>query len=511
MGLRLDGKDVSTVDVEAERESAETYRRRIKVSSGKHKVGLAFLNDFYNPENENPRRRDRNLFIERLEIQGPLNAETDKLPQSHRRIFIATPDEKTSAREAARQILKPLATRAFRRPVSNNEMKGLIKFVELADEQGDSFEQGIQLALQALLVSPHFLFRVERDPEGDAIIRDLDDFELATRLSYFLWSSMPDDELLDLAAKGQLQKEKNLTRQVERMLADPKSEAYIDSFCSQWLQLRALDGMTFDQELFPGANQELLNDMSKETRMFFANVVRDDLSILRFLDADFTYANERLARHYGIDGVSGSKFRLVSLKGTPRAGVLTHGSILAVTSNPTRTSPVKRGKFVLDNLLGAPPPPAPANVPTLEDDGRMLTGSLRQRTEEHRSNPMCASCHQLMDPLGFALENFDAVGRWRTQDEGIAVDASGELPTGEKFNGPAELRQVLVNSKRNEFTRCMIEKSLIYALGRGLEYYDICAVTKIQQALEDDDYRFSTLVLGVVRSDPFQKRAKKTE
>ncbi len=383
--------------------------------------------------------------------------------------------------------------------------------MELADAQGDSFEKGIQLALQAVLVSPHFLFRVERDPEGEALVRDLDDYELATRLSYFLWSSMPDDELFQLAGKGQLRKGDNLQRQVERMLADPKSQAYIDSFCSQWLQLRALDDMTFDEQLFPGTDRKLLADMRKETELFFTALVRDNLSILRLLDADFTFVNDRLARHYGIDGVDGGDFQRVSLKGTPRAGVLTHASVLAVTSNPTRTSPVKRGKFVLDNLLGAPPPPAPDNVPTLEDDGRMLTGTLRQRTEQHRSNPACASCHQLMDPLGFALENFDAVGRWRTEDEGLAVNAAGELPTGEKFNGPAQMRQVLMDVKRDEIVQCMIEKSLIYALGRGLEYYDICAVQEIRQALEKDDYHYSALVLGVVRSAPFQKRARKTE
>jgi hypothetical protein len=511
MSLRLNGQEVTTIDVTAERDEPETYRRRVAVKAGKQKIGLAFINDFWDPKQENPRRRDRNLSIERLEIHGPLDTDWEKLPELHRRLFVAMPDEKTSIADAARKILRPLATRVFRRPVTKDELEGLVTFVELVDEQGDSFEQGIQLALQALLVSPHFLFRIERDPEGQAEVRNLDDFELATRLSYFLWSSMPDDELLNLAAKGQLRKGQNLTRQVERMLADPKSEAYIDSFCSQWLQLRALDGMAFDQELFPGVDQQLLADMREETKLFFANVVRQDLSIIRFLDADFTFANARLAKHYGLEGISGDNFQRVSLTGTPRAGVLTQGSILAVTSNPTRTSPVKRGKFVLDNVLGTPPPPAPGDVPTLEDDGRMLTGSLRQRTEQHRSNPVCASCHKLMDPLGFALENFDAVGRWRTQDEGIAIDASGELPTGEKFDGPAELRQVLLQARRDDFVRCMIEKSLIYALGRGLEYYDICTVTKIQDSLEKDDYRFSTLILGVVRSDPFQKRAHKTE
>jgi hypothetical protein len=402
-----------------------------------------------------------------------------------------------------------LTTRALRRGVQPSEIDRLVTLVELAQQQGDSFETGIQLALQAILISPHFLFRVELDPPEGQEERDLNDYELATRMSYFLWSSMPDEQLFQLARQGALRQGNNLEKQVRRMLNDPKSDAFIESFAGQWLQLRSLEDMAFDPQRFPGCDQQLLAAMRDETIRFFAEIVRSDLSILTILDADFTFVNEALARHYGIAGVKGNEWRRVSLKGTPRGGVMTQGSILAVTSNPTRTSPVKRGKFILENLLGTPPPPPPPNVPLLDDKGRKLTGTLRQQMEQHRTNPSCASCHKLMDPLGFALENFDAVGRYRQQDEGGEIDPSGELPSGETFSGYDELRELLLKSKREQFLKCMSEKMLIYAVGRGLEYYDQCAVNKIMNALEEDDYRFSRLVLEVVKSDPFQKQGKK--
>jgi hypothetical protein len=314
--------------------------------------------------------------------------------------------------------------------------------------------------------------------------------------------------LRGLARDGQLRQGDQLERQVRRMLADPKAQALIENFAGQWLQLRSLEDLNFDQQKFAGCDRALLLAMREETMRFFAAVVREDLSVLGIVDADFTFVNERLARHYGLSGVEGDAFRRVSLQGTPRAGVLTQASVLAVTSNPTRTSPVKRGKFVLDNLLGAPPPPAPANVPLLEDASRQLTGTLRQRMEQHRSDPACAACHQLMDPIGFALEQFDAVGRFRTEEGGQPIDTSGELPSGERFSGLDDLRALLLETKRGDFSRCLAEKTLVYALGRGLEYYDQCAVRTITQALEHDDYRFSRLVLEVVKSEPFQKRAK---
>ncbi len=405
--------------------------------------------------------------------------------------------------------LTRLASSAFRRPATPAEVQRLVALVQLAQQEGDTLENGLRLALQAMLVSPHFLFRVERDPDEGEEVRTLDDFELATRLSYFLWSSLPDEALFALSREGRLRDAEELERQVRRMLADPKAQAYIENFAGQWLQLRNLDDMAFDATRFPGSDRQLLADMREETTRFFAAVVRDDMSLLRILDADFTFLNERLAQHYGISGVTGPEFRQISLQGTPRTGILTHASVLAVTSNPTRTSPVKRGKFVLENLLGAPPPPPPPNVPLLEDAGRELTGTLRQRMEQHRTNPTCAACHQLMDPIGFALEHFDAIGRYREDDGGEPIDAAGVLPTGEPFAGLDELRKVLLENQRDEFVRCMVEKTLVYSLGRGLEYYDQCAVSKISTALKQDDYRVSRLVLEVVRSEPFQKRARK--
>jgi len=430
-------------------------------------------------------------------------------PESRQRVLVVAPNESTSEEEAAEQIIAHVASAAYRRPATAQEIERLASLARVAREQDDGFEAGVQLALQAILVSPHFLFRVELDPEGDAEVRTLNDFELATRLSYFLWSSMPDEELSGLAREGQLRQGDQLDRQVRRMLADPKAQALIENFAGQWLQLRSLEDMTFDPQKFAGCDRKLLLAMREETMRFFATVVREDLSVLRILDADFTFVNELLARHYGLAGVEGEAFRRVSLQGTPRSGILTQGSVLAVTSNPTRTSPVKRGKFVLDNLLGAPPPPAPANVPMLDDAARQLTGTLRQRMEQHRSDPTCAACHQLMDPLGFALEQFDAVGRFRTEDGGEPIDTAGELPSGERFSGLDELRALLLETKRADFSRCLAEKTLVYALGRGLEYYDQCAVQKITKALEQDEYRFSRLVLEVVKSEPFQKRAKK--
>jgi hypothetical protein len=320
---------------------------------------------------------------------------------------------------------------------------------------------------------------------------------------------MPDDELFELAQSGRLRHDAELARQVRRLLQDPKSQAFVENFAGQWLQLRSLEDLQFDSARFPGSGPELLAAMRAETLRFFAEIVRQDLSVLTVLDADFTFVNEVLARHYGIDGVRGEQLRRVSLAGTGRGGVITHGSILAVTSNPTRTSPVKRGKFVLDNLLGTPPPAPPADVPLLEDDSRQLTGSLRQRLEQHRSNPSCAACHKLMDPIGFALEHFDAVGRYRETDDGEPIDPSGELPTGETFAGFEELRTLLVQRKREQFLQCLAQKMLIYAVGRGLEYYDQCAIDSILNELEQDDYRFSRLVLEVVKSDPFQKQGKK--
>jgi len=439
-------------------------------------------------------------------------------PESHRRIFLLTPPGKSSPDASAEQMLRRLATRAYRRPISDQELARLLKLVAAARAQGDGFEASLQLALQAILVSPHFLFRVELDAEANGVgpIRALNEYELASRLSYFLWSSMPDDELFDLAAGGKLRD--NLDRQVRRMLGDPKSKALIENFAGQWLQLRNLELAAPDKSQFPAFDDDLRRAMRTESEMFFETIVREDRSVLELLDADFTFVNARLARHYGLEGVEGDQFRRVSLSAggsqvavQARGGVLTQAAMLTVTSNPTRTSPVKRGKWVLENILGTPPPAPPPNVPMLRDDAKaMAAGTLRQRMEQHRKDPNCAVCHKEMDALGFALENFDAVGAWRTKDGAFPIDATAQLPDGRSFNGPRELKSVLRGSKE-QFARCLAEKLLTYAIGRGVEPYDRPAVDGIVNAAKSGDYKFSTLVLGIVHSDPFQKRRSKNK
>jgi hypothetical protein len=400
--------------------------------------------------------------------------------------------------------LRQFASRAYRRPATDDEVRRLMRLVRLAREQGDAPEVGAKLALQAVLVSPHFLFRVERDPPGKEDL--ISQFELATRLSYFLWSSMPDDHLFRLAREGKLRESAVLQAQVKRMLADHKARALAENFARQWLNLRTLDTFNPDPKRFPAFTPALRQDMLRETEMFFLHVVRQDRGVLDFLDADYTFVNGRLARHYGLKGVTGASFRQVSLAGTPRGGVLTHGSVLAVTSNPTRTSPVKRGKWVLENILGTPPPPPAPDAGELKEGE--LKGTLRQQMEQHRRNPSCANCHARMDPLGFGLENFDAVGAWRTHDGKHPIDASGVLPDGSKFDGPRQLRKVLL-AKKEQFVRCLAEKLLTYALGRGAQRSDRCFIEEIAKSTAKQDHRFSTLVLEIVKSDPFQKRRGK--
>jgi hypothetical protein len=361
----------------------------------------------------------------------------------------------------------------------------------------------VRLALARVLVSPHFLFRVELDPPDaePGKTYPINEFELASRLSYFFWSSMPDEELFELAASGRLRAE--LGPQIARLLKDDRSAAFMRNFAGQWLTLRKLAVVSPDPQAFPEFDSDLRSAMVRETEMFFEAVVREDRSIFNLLDADFSFINERLAKHYGIEGVSGPQFQRVKLPAN-RGGVLTQASILTLTSNPTRTSPVKRGKWVMEQLLNTPPPPPPPDVPQL-DEAKQLTGSLRQRLEQHRASPLCASCHQRMDPLGFAFENFDPIGRWREKEGEFAIDASGVLPGGETFQGPAELKAIL-KRQQDLFRRCLTEKILTYALGRGLEHYDYCAVDKIVAALAKNGDKFSTLLVETVNSEPFQKR-----
>jgi hypothetical protein len=436
----------------------------------------------------------------------PKDRKKAKLPGSHRAIIFEEPKSKSQWKATARKVLERFASRAYRRPATAGELDRLVRFVDLAGKQGDTFERGIQVAVQAVLASPHFLFRVELDGDprsGEA--RPITDWQLASRLSYFLWSSMPDEELSEHARKGTLRKDGNLEAQVKRMIRDGKSRGLLKTFSALWLGSRAMKEASPDPARFPKFDEDLRQAMRTETERFFEEVMRKDLSVLTFLDADFTFLNEKLARHYGIDGVKGKEFRRVKVTGGERGGVLTQGTVLTVTSNPTRTSPVKRGRWILEQILGAPPPPPPPGQDVLKDEGEALSGTLRQRMEKHRSDPNCSVCHARMDALGFALENYDATGRWRDKDGDLPVDVEAELPGGKKLHGPRELKAVLLEEK-DAFVRCFAEKMLTFALGRGLEYTDRQAVDEIQRAVEADGYRFGALVLAIVRSEPFLKR-----
>lgn len=410
--------------------------------------------------------------------------------------------------EAIKDVLRPLATRAYRRPVTDAELDRLMQLASAARGQGDSPRECLRLALQAILVSPHFLFRVELDEEESDKPHLITEHQLATRMSYFLWSSMPDEALFEQARQKTLRR--NLDGQIRRMLADAKSRALVENFATQWLQVRNLDMVAPDAKRFATFDDALRRAMLVETEMFFAAVMREDRDVLELVDADYTFANEPLARHYGIENVRGEEFRRVSTAGTPRGGVITQAGVLTVTSNPTRTSPVKRGKWILENILGTPPPPPPPDVPALEENERaVLSGSLRQRMEQHRKNPQCAVCHRKMDAMGFAMENFDAVGAWRTRDGKFEIDPSGVLPDGQTIDGPQALKAMLRTTGKDEFLRCLTEKMLTYALGRGVEAYDKAAVDRITQAMSENENRFSILVLEIVNSEPFQRRRGK--
>lgn len=467
-------------------------------------------------------------------------------PEARAKIERFSAQVREERREALEKNVKAFAERAFRRPVSGEEVERVLALVDAVRGSGSERErrgrgdgpragdqqreagqrrlsnESLQLACTAILTSPHFLFRIEQDAQqesegdlpngelaaGEAVsVRSLNDYEIATRLSYFLWSSMPDEKLFDLAAKGELRQAPTLHAQVDRMLADPKARALVDNFAGQWLQLRDVANLSPDPGRYPGFDEELRAAMLQETELFFEAIVREDRSVLEFLNADFSYVNERLARHYGIADVQGQEFRRVALP-AQRRGVLTHGSILLLTSNPTRTSPVKRGQWILDNFLGESPPPPPPGIEELEDDDETL-GSLRERMEQHRANPSCAVCHRQMDALGFGLENFDAIGAWRETDGRFAIDPAGELPGNQRFSGPAELMQVLAEQKQEAFTRRLAEKLLTYGLGRGLGPYDRCAVNAILDQAAAEQFRVSALVKAIVTSEPFLFRELK--
>ncbi|WP_197355320.1 DUF1592 domain-containing protein [Aureliella helgolandensis] len=514
MGIAVGEKRVGTLAVPNDTESPQEFEIELRLGEGARRISIGFLNDFYIAAKGGQPAQDRNLSLFHVELIGRKSGgtaiEPSQLRPQHRRVVFTTPSAEKDSQTATHKVLERLASRAYRRPVATEELRELVGLALEIQAAGDSFEESIQVAMQAILISPHFLFRVESPPASEQYgeYRNLDEFELASRLSYFLWSSMPDDELLGLALQNQLRVGNNLERQVARMLKDERARAFVSNFASQWLMLRKLESFVPDEQMFPKWNDRIKELSKLETLNFFAGVLKADMSVIRLLDADFTFLNQELAEFYGMSGVQGDDFVRVSLAGTPRSGLLTQASVLAVTSNPTRTSPVKRGRWILDNLLATPPPPPPPGVPELQEKGP-LVGSMRQQLEQHRADPNCAGCHKLMDPLGFALENFDAIGLYREQEHGVPVDSSGVLPDGTRVSSARELQRVLTEQNRQKFVECVTEKLLTYALGRGLEYYDKCAVDKILATLEDSDFRFSALISAIVHSDPFQKKGER--
>lgn len=524
IALLNNGKEVQQFEVKAtEEKAAQRFEATLPLTPGEHRIAVALLNPFKDDKDD---KKERALFVEFLELVGP----KDTRPLFQRKLLNIAADKPKP--DQTRAMLDWFASKAYRRPATKEEVDRLVKVVEKTEAGGAKWEAGLQLALQAVLVSPKFLFRVELDSRPDSPQQHpIDEYQLACRLSYFLWSSMPDDELFALAAKKQLTA--NLDAQVKRMLQDPKAKALTENFAVQWLQLGRLSTFAPDPKLFPTFNERLRKSMLKETELFFEAIVKEDRSVLDLIDADFTFLNETLARHYGIADSNGNRvgqkptqpagktfqgarregetFLRVSLHDGERGGILTQASVLTVTSNPTRTSPVKRGRWVLEQLLGTPPPPPPPNVPELpETEKAALSGSLRQRMEQHRANPACANCHARMDPLGFAFENFNAIGAFRAKDGNFDIDASGTLPDGKSFKGPAELK-VILKEKKELFSRCLAEKMLTYALGRGVEYYDKATIDRISTALTGNNYRFSTLVTEIVKSDPFRMRRGKDQ
>jgi mono/diheme cytochrome c family protein len=513
MSLRVDGKEQKSLEVNATRRDPRVYEEKLVLGAGRRKVGIAFVNDYYNPEALRARDRDRNLYVDSVELHGPVDGRIPEPPEAHRRLFVAAPSAEKPKREAASGILSRFLPLAFRRPLREGELERFLRLFDLAEKQGDSFEAAMKVPLLAALVSPHFLFRVERDlpgadPKG---VRRLDDWELAGRLSYFLWSSMPDAELFAAAREGKLSDPAGLEAQVRRMLRDPRSRALAENFAVQWLQLRRLETQLPDPKRFPSFDEPLRKAMLEEAVLLFDAVVREDRSVMDLLGADFTFLNARLARHYGIPGVEGPEMRRVALSDPRRGGVLTMAAVLTATSNPTRTAAVKRGKWVLETILGTPPPPPLPDAGELKDEtaaDRKL--SLRQRLEKHRADPSCAACHRKMDPIGFGFENYDAIGAWRDQEEGRPIDTAATLPDGSSFGGPVDLKNLLLRRK-DDYVRCLAEKMLTFALGRGVEYYDSLAVKEIRKRLADKEFRMSALVLEVAKSYPFQHRRNRSK
>ena len=510
LGFWMDGRLLKTITAETKPSGLVYFdpfseeQMRLWLPEGDHIFRAGFIGDDFvkNLSAKEAYDRKKNKFVDSITFVGPYAPAEP--PASRKKILICDPN---SGPACVDKIVTALAHRAYRRPVTRAEVAALTKFVAMAKTEGQSTTQGIQLALEAMLVSPDFLFRIEHDPNPTdaAHPHPVSDLELASRLSYFLWSSMPDDELLTLAGSGKLRTPGALDAQVKRMLADARSSALAENFAGQWLELRNLDVVKPDPQKFPAWNPELRDAMKTETRLFFDYILRNNRPLGDFLDAKYTFLNDRLAKYYGIEGVNGPNFRRVDLATDQRGGILGQASVLTVSSYPTRTSVVIRGKYVLSNILGDPPPPAPPDVPLLDESAIGAASSLRAQMEVHRANPACATCHNKMDPLGFGLENYDGIGHWRTMDGKFSVDASGTLPNGKTFATPAEMRAEL-RSALPQFAACLVEKMLTYSLGRGLGPYDRRTVDDITRDLAASGYPFQSMIYEIVHSLPFQSR-----
>jgi hypothetical protein len=490
---------------------------RIPVKAGARQVGISFVRKHWEPEGvlQPPQRgfaRGSNELyfghpaVDSVLIAGPYSVAGSGDSPSRHAVFVCRPENAAAEEPCAQKILATLARRAYRRPATTDDLQTLLRFYRLGRAEG-GFDAGIQRGLERILAAPSFLFRIVREPAKVApgTVYRLSDFDLASRLSFFLWSSIPDDELLDVAAQGRLKVPAVLERQVRRMLDDPRSKALVDNFGSQWLKLGRIRGLVPDSIAYPEFDENLREAFQQETKLFLVSQLREDRSVTDLLAANYTFLNERLARHYQVPDVFGNHFRRVTFESGVRGGLLGQASVLAATSFPNRTSPVLRGKWLLENMLGAPPPPPPPDVPALsENEAGGQARSVREKLEAHRKNPACATCHVRMDPLGFSLENFDALGKWRTVADGVPVDASASLPDGTHFQGAAGLRTLLLNH-RDDFVRTFAEKMLAYALGRAVEYYDLPAVRQIRREAAANDDRWSSIILGVVKSTPFQQ------
>jgi hypothetical protein len=497
MSLNLDGQPLQTFSVPQVAAAPGTFDVTVNISAGSHTVGVAFLNDFYDVAN----KLDRNLAFGTLSVEGPID-----LPISNpaRKQLLSCDPLAIGEQACATQILTTLGRRAFRRPLTDDEVQGYLQMIATAKAAGDDFEQSLSLALTAILVSPHFLFRVELDPDPSSPTpHRLSDYELASRLSFFIWSAGPDDALLGAAEQGILQSEVGLKSQLARLLGDPRSAALADNFAGQWLYQRALNDVRPALANFPSWTDSLRQSLAEETRRYVGEFFYGDQPLNSLLTAKFTYANATLATHYGLPGSFTTEFQRVALDGSDRGGLLTQGSLLTVTSYPTRTSPVKRGKWVLEQLLCSGPPPPPPGVEGLPDQA-MPTGTLRQRLEEHRKNPICSSCHTLMDPIGFGLENFNGIGQYRTVDGPGPVDASGMLPDGTQIVGAGQLSAALSRDPR--LLRCIAQKTATYALGRGPLVSDAARQVQIEQLISADGARFRDLVEAIVLGEPFRSR-----